>query len=69
MNRFEWTNFISISFMTCFNLDLDQKLGIEILYLPFGDHSKAWIQSEIKNIVCLVAKIFVGVIIIKWAKQ
>ncbi len=34
MSRFEWIYFISINFMTCFNPNLDQNIGLWILYLP-----------------------------------
>jgi len=34
MSRFEWEYFISINFMTCFNPNLDQNIGLWILYLP-----------------------------------
>jgi hypothetical protein len=34
MSRFEWIFFISISFMICFNPNLDQNIGLWILYLP-----------------------------------
>jgi hypothetical protein len=29
---------ISNSFIICFNLDLDQNIGLGIMYLPFGNH-------------------------------
>jgi hypothetical protein len=41
MNRFKWENFINISFMICFSPKLDQNIGLNILYSPFGDHAKA----------------------------
>jgi hypothetical protein len=34
MSRFEWANFISISFIICFSPYLDQNIGLKILYLP-----------------------------------
>ncbi len=51
MSRFEWENFINISFMKCFSLGLDKNIGLKFLYLPFGNHPRAWIQSEIYNVV------------------
>jgi hypothetical protein len=34
MSGFEQGNFINISFMICFSLDLDQNIGLKFLYLP-----------------------------------
>ncbi len=58
MSRFEWADFIS--FMTCFSLDVNQNIGLKTLYLPFGDHPKAWIQSDFQNVVyvSLLKKLF-----------
>jgi hypothetical protein len=49
MNRFYLINFI-----ICFNLDLDQNIGLKNLYLPFGNHPKAKIQIEIQNVIYIL---------------
>jgi hypothetical protein len=41
MSTYEWIDSISISFMICFNPDLDKNIRLGILYLPFGNHLKA----------------------------
>jgi len=34
MSGSKWIDLFNIDFMTCFNLDLDQNIGLKILYLP-----------------------------------
>jgi len=41
MNRFEWDDFISISFMICFSPYLDQNIRLKILYY----HKRTWTIS------------------------
>jgi hypothetical protein len=40
LSRFEWTNFASINFMM-FSQDVNHNIGLDILYLPFGNHLNA----------------------------
>jgi hypothetical protein len=46
MSIFEEENFITISLMICFNLDLDQNIGLNFFYLPDDLHvskmNQAW---------------------------
>ncbi len=41
MSKYDWAEFISISFMICFSLDLDHDKKIGILHLAFDDHPRA----------------------------
>jgi hypothetical protein len=49
-SKYEWTNFISISFMICFSPYLDQNIILKFLHLPFGNHPWAWIQIETQKV-------------------
>jgi hypothetical protein len=37
--------------MTYFSPNLYHNTKLRILYLPFGDHPKAWIQNEFQNVI------------------